>query len=355
MKPISNPEADAYSGVFDGWADETDVQPAGSGDEEDAPGSDGGLELALADLDGDADDEDDEDVIVIGDGEATSALASTDVSDTTADRDQRIANTEADVEHERVRDYLRTTGTAEAIADRLQDLAEEEVVSPARRGQVLDMRNVTRRFAGDTTMKDLYRRPEMEPNDDIAVCVSLDMSGSMGFDEKEAKAAVGAFLFAVQEHTNGVVAANAWHDRAKEAVVRLITAPREQFRWPHLDAVWPTGGTPTSAGVYEAGILLDQLHADEHLLIVVTDGTPTSTYTDKFGDEFESGVAETEAVVGEIRDRGHSVVGIGFGGANETNLEAMFGEDAGFEIELEELPERLTEAFEAHVTGGSLT
>lgn len=265
-----------------------------------------------------------------------------DWEDTPEQRDDRISSYSGECEHTRVRSRVRETGQAEEIQDELADIVTAEEDATAREGDVLDMRNVTRRLAGDTMVKDIYRRRQQRPGDDIAVGVSLDMSGSMTTDELDAKAAVGSFLHGVQQF-GGDVVANAWHYTGR---VKMITGPNEPFRWEHLDTVEPGGGTPTAIGVYEAGEMLRCLTADEHLLVVVTDGMPSSLSRPALNGETTDVLEEVRLTVAEIREHGIEVFGIGIGGAvNEGNLAAMFGDDAYVYTDLSRLAGELVDRY----------
>lgn len=263
------------------------------------------------------------------------------LSDTLAKRDERIDEYDRHADHETVREHVREVGLVEDLQERLDELAyeEHEVTSPE--GGVLDMRNTIRRLAGDTTVDDYHREWRWRPHDKIGVCVSLDMSGSMSGDELKAKSAVGAFLHVVQQ-AGGRVVANAWHTEPGGAKVEIVTGPKEPFRWAHLDTTRPRGYTPTGLGVWEAGLLLERVGMRDRLLIVVTDGQPTRRARD--GD-YENSVDEAVKTVEQLRNRGLTVVGFGFGRVNVTGLEEIFGADAGRYVTLDELPAALIEAY----------
>ncbi|AUV84704.1 hypothetical protein C2R22_24560 (plasmid) [Salinigranum rubrum] len=268
---------------------------------------------------------------------------SAELDDDLAARDERIEAYDRDAHHAAVREHLRQTGVADHVQEALADVATEERDTTDREGDVLDMRAITRRLAGDTTVRDYYRRRSEKPGGDLAVGVSLDMSGSMSGSELEAKAAVGAFLFAVQE-LGGDIVANAWHvnDGAK---VRILTAPFERFRWEHLDGVQPAGGDPIAAGMWECGVMLRQTHAREKLLVVITDGRPSVVSRDK--GAYDSAVEEARDTVSDLRARDLSVVGFGFGSASERNLESMFG-DQYHAVGLDGLADALVEEYADH-------
>lgn len=266
----------------------------------------------------------------------------TDWEDSVPKRDERIDEYDGDAGHEGVREFLREQGIAKQMQEAFDDLGTAERDSTSTRGDVLDMRNVIRRLSGDTTIDDYYRRREQTPADEIAVGVSLDMSGSMAEDEKQAKAAVGAFLDAVQAN-GGDVVANAWKAVGSTAECHLVTNPYEPFRWAHLDAITPGGSTPTGAGVWDAGMLLDATRLRDKLLLVVTDGSPTTMAR---GIDTSSSTDEAETTVQQLRDLGMTVVGFGFGPVNEETLGEIFGEDGYRAVDLPDLPDALVEVYE---------
>lgn len=317
----------------------TDDAEAGEPDEAgDVPDEDD-MVLGLEDLDIEADD-DDSDLGEIT--ESTEFEADTDWDDTPAARDERVAEYDGDADHETVRERLRETGIAEDVQDALEGLGtdEEDVTTPE--GELLDMRNVTRLLAGDTTIEDYYRRRVEKPADDLAVGVSVDMSGSMARDELDTKAAVGAFLFAV-EQLGGDVVANGWNDELSTAYAYMVTGPHEQFAWRHLDGIEPDGGTPTGYGIWDCGCMLERLHAETKLLFVITDGSPTTRARDD--REFDSSMDEAESTVTELRNRNMDVVGFGFGAVSESKLERMFGPEDSHYVDLEALPDALADEF----------
>lgn len=266
----------------------------------------------------------------------------------TRDRDERIDDYDSGAPHGEIRAHVRDRGLADDMREALQDLASEEHETTAAEGDLLDMRNAIRRIAGDTTVDEYYRRPTTYPSDDLAVGVSMDMSGSMGHTELEAKAAVGTFLFAVDQ-LGGTVVANAWQHQRDAVKIRMLTGPSERFQWRHLDGVEPGGGDPIARGMRYCGNLLKRTTASERLLFVVTDGKPgVESLTD---ESYSSPLDEADHVAEELRARGITVIGVGFGGVNEDNLETMFGEDWHVHVPLEDLAQTLADELLAELSG----
>lgn len=267
--------------------------------------------------------------------------------DEASDRDERVGDYGGDAPHLAVREYVRKQGVVDEIQDVLEDLGEVEENTTDREGELLDMRNVTRRLAGDTTVTDYYQRRKRRPGDDVAVGISLDMSGSMSSDEREAKAAIGAFLFAVQQGSGDVVA-NAWQYTNGTTHIRRLTYPTEPFRWEHLDAVEPGGADPISRGMLDCARMLKRMQAREKLLLVVTDGRPTvCSREDLDGDD---AVKEATQTVEEIRSQDVAVIGFGFGSVEEENLQDIFGEGNYHHVTVDDLADALTESYENQVS-----
>jgi Mg-chelatase subunit ChlD len=305
-------------------------------------------DLDLADalaVDEDLDPEEDLDAgTMVTHGEA--GFRESEWSDSPGQRDDRTTDYDGDAPHGAVRERLRESGLAEVIREDLREAAEEEEDTTGTEGDLLDMRNVTRRLAGDTTVEDYYRTRTTRPGDDIAVGVSVDMSGSMSGVELEAKAAVGAFLHAVQQF-GGDVVANAWHDPS-EVKVRLVTGPYEEFRWQHLDAVEPGGGDPIASGMLECAEMLDATRASEKLLVVITDGNPTIRSREDLRGDVSTVKAEAERTAEECRSRlDQTVIGVGVGmQISEDAMAEMFGAEYSQHCDFDELGDVLSDQFD---------
>ncbi|QZP37082.1 vWA domain-containing protein [Halobaculum magnesiiphilum] len=318
--------------------EESDEEP--EGDEE----SLGVGVLSTGDLDEeDEDDDSDPSEFLEGTWEDDPEDVDAEAVDTLDDRDKRVADYDGDAPNGEIRQYLRETGLATDVQEALAEIGTEEHDEPAPRGSVLDLKNVIRRVAGDTTVDELYRQRRERPGDDVAVGVSVDMSGSMSKAERDAKAAIGAFLFGVQQF-GGEVVANAWQGHGE---ISHITGSYERFEWRHLDTVSPGGADPIAKGMLECARLLERTRPQEQLLVVITDGKPTVTSRDD-GD-YSSAVDEAADTVTELRSRGLIVVGFGFGSVKPENLEAMFGADGYRHVDIEDLADGLVEFFAEQV------
>ncbi|RLM32628.1 hypothetical protein [Haloarcula sp. Atlit-120R] len=271
--------------------------------------------------------------------------------DTVGDRDERIDEYSGSCPHADIRQRLRESGIAERIQQELADLfrGSRTQVQPRQNlgrpdtdvvGGRPAMRQVVRRFAGDLRVRDVFERPSPGQDDDVAVGIVLDLSGSMGQDDAEAdaKAAAGAFLFAIEQFGGETVAVS--YPNLGSGVTCLMTGARERFRWEHLDAGQPSGGTPTSQAVADGAELLAECSADRYLLIVLTDGGAASPFA-------------TRTAVDNVRDRDRewAVVGFGYGGIQEDGLETQFGEAGYRAVEIEDLPTELVDVYREQHSG----
>lgn len=336
----------------------SDGSPAELGDElSDHSGSDDDVDedtvFDMTDLDDEFGDlsDDEEDDPDDDPAHGSSAIIGGSWSDTAPKRDERIAEYSGDASHEAVREFLRGRDVMEDLKREIQQLSVEEYDTTDTEGDLLDMRNVVRRLAGDTTVDDYYRARDTRESGKMAVGVSVDFSGSMAHVEKEVKAAVGAFLFAVQE-AGGDVVANAWQAEGGQRV-RLITGPGEEFAWRHLNTSEPGGSDPLAQGAWECAEMLEHCDAEDKLLIVITDGQPT--VISRKHDEFSDAVAESSDTVDELRER-FPVVGFGFGDISEENLEDIFGDedldddgDGYRHVEIDDLDDALVDVYREQV------
>ncbi|MCL9818333.1 hypothetical protein [Natronocalculus amylovorans] len=325
--------------------------------EDESTDDDLGLELLLADAGDRSNDDEEIDESELNDSgvggwEDSDRHVDVPWNDSLDERDDRIDNYRGDAPHRDVRLYLRESGLIDDIKSELNSIGQGEEDMTDEDGSVLDMRNVTRLLAGDTTVKDYYRRRNPTPRGDLAVGISIDMSGSMSSCELDAKAAVGGFLFAVQEN-GGAVVANAWRGSSSQTEIELLTGPHEPFRWSHLDATEPGGQDPIARGMFECGQMLAQTRPREKLLLVITDGKPN--VQSRTQGVYDSVIDEAQATVDELRSMGLMVVGLGFGNARESNLVSIFGREFTYIVSLEDLAVEFVQCYEEHNQPNLLT
>ena len=266
------------------------------------------------------------------------------------DRDDRIADYAGNAPVSDIQERVRETRIDDDVYSTFLDEFSEERRRPDPEPGTLNLRQVNRMVCGDTTV-DPYDEWHQVGGGDVAVGVSLDMSGSMGKYEVDAKAAVGAFLHAV-ELFGGDIVANAWQGRGRPKCY-LMTGPDERFRWPQLNVTKPSSADPIAAGMLHCAGLLDRLTADTKLLLVVHDGKPTVLSR----PDLDESTAPDEAreTVDELRDEGYTVIGVGFGRVNEGNLAKMFGTDGYVHTRLEDLADALVETYSSQINTGHPT
>ena len=276
----------------------------------------------------------------------------TDIGAAQFERDTEITafNEERYDHHARVRDHLRTTGLAEQIESAFRKIATRDTEFAARSGKKVNLRNATRRFAGDTTVTDLYTRRRKAETGDRCVGVATDMSGSMnGFNAKVALGALAVATSAIGDD----FCANGFR---KNGLTPLITRANEKFEWRHLDGVRAGGSTPTADGVMNAIDLIEESSKPEKLMIVVTDGKPNVNMSEKNRDGHTGvsygTVGSANWAVEYARSRGIAVVGLGIGRVSEHKMAQVFGDDGFVMGEMDTLADDLLEAYTAQLEFG---
>lgn len=258
-------------------------------------------------------------------GKATTRLA-----DRRSARNARAENYSGGAPASDIRDALRSGGTAIQVVHEFRRLVAEEIRVTDRVGERPDIPNVMRFLAGDDTVfGDLWSRSERRDTGDRVVGIALDMSGSMKNAETEAKAAVGALALAASAVDDDIVITAFPQGKRQSA---LITGPYESWRWQHLDATRPNGGTPMLPAVRDVARLMRPLQGRERVVFVITDGRPSKS----------EDVAE---LVEDLRVAGTAVVGFGFGRVSESTLEELFGRDGYRHVDVDELPHALVAAY----------
>jgi len=252
------------------------------------------------------------------------------LADRRAARDSRADNYSREDPAADIRDRLRSTGTAAAMVREFKRLVAEEVQIRDDIGQRPDIQNVIRMLTGDVAVTDeLWQRTEKVDSGDRAVGIALDMSGSLGSSEGDAKAAVGALALAAKSVDDAIVAVAFPQGRRESA---LLTGPYERWDWNHLNACHPSGGTPMQPALEDLDRLMRPLSGRDKIMFVITDGRPANPER----------VADT---VDALRLHGTAVVGFGFGRVAEHILADIFGEDGYRHADVEDLPRELIGAY----------
>lgn len=280
-----------------------------------------GLEVLEDDLSGEVSDTG---------GKHSGGKANSRLADRRSARDARAENYSRDAPASDVRDELRAGGTAAEVVREFRRLVAEEIRVTDRVGERLDVRNVIRMLAGDETVfDDLWSRSEQVEPGDRVLGVTFDMSGSMKSAERPAKAAVGALALAATAVDDDVVVTSFPQGSRKSA---LVTGPYESWRWQHLDATYPGGGTPMRQALRDTTRLMRPLHGRERVLFAITDGMPSRP-------------EKCAELVDDLRTYGTAVVGFGFGNVKEHTLEEIFGRDGYRHVDVDELPRALVGAY----------
>jgi hypothetical protein len=233
------------------------------------------------------------------------------------DRNYR-ANGHSDTEARDLQRYARRGGLIDAIKKEFQDLRSKPSARPSRSGARAHKGNIVRHASGNKSIRKLSKRRTVSDFGGRAVSFALDGSGSMDEEDteseytrlEEAKIALGALGEAISEMGDTVMG-SCFDDLYNPT---LVTAPDEDFSWRHLDGVDSTlGSTPMASGIDDAAGLLDGVNEPERALFVLCDGEP-------------SDLRATKEAIEDARNDGIDVIGIGFGGVNEYDMECMFGE-----------------------------
>jgi len=252
------------------------------------------------------------------------------LADRRAARDNRADNYHRGSPASDIRDRLQSSGTAAAMVREFKRLVAEEVQVRDDIGQRPDVQNVIRMLAGDVAISDeLWQRTDTADTGDRVVGIALDMSGSLGSSEGDAKAAVGALALAAKSVEDPIVAVAFPQGRRESA---LLTGPYERWDWHHLNAADPGGGTPMRPALEDLDRLMKPLSGRGKIMFVITDGRPANP----------EGVAD---VVDALRLHGTAVVGFGFGRVAEHILADIFGQDGYRHADVEDLPRELIGAY----------
>lgn len=220
---------------------------------------------------------------------------------------KRHATTEASV----LRGVQAASGLRQSMHGLLQGMQQVRRTHKET-GRVLDTRRLTSALLGENK---LFRHKSKAVEFNSAFTVLLDSSSSLGSDIVEAEAAVVSLLFAL----DGIkgVSTSAYHfPHASTNNVGLLKAREQSFR-AAVNAkqfgISASGCTPLEQALWPAFSDLLNARADRHVMVVVTDGKP-----DNSGPVIQ--------MVKDAKKEGVTVIGIGFGGANESVMTSLFGD-----------------------------
>jgi nitric oxide reductase activation protein len=230
-----------------------------------------------------------------------------------------------------------------------REITTRDMPVPSRVGNELNMDNVIQRAAGDRSRERLYDRSQTIARGGRIVAVSADMSGSM------AEAKVKLALAAIAEAANMVgddFLATCWRKtstqrggyevKRESTGIGVVCEHQESFEWSQLDVFDTGGGTPTADGVDITGQLIEDVHAREKLLMVITDGKPNSAYGDKGTSLTGSPVEDAREIVRKVRSKNIKVIGLFVGGSPEdTAMADVFGADGYVVASMDDMAEAL--------------
>jgi len=263
----------------------------------------------------------------------------TDITRRKRERDKRIDRGVAKTPSDELRKRAEQSGAIEELKQGLRDLVTRPAPQPDTVGPQIDPYNVTRRAAGDRTVRELFEEYVQTETGDRCVGLATDISGSMRGDIEELKIAGGVFAEATEIIGDQFV----WeaftdqysdtHTPTEERLdLRIVTAPDEQFQWGHVDSFRAKNNEPTAAAIRDCRMLMEQTETREYVMIVITDG---ATLIEEDGTHYRSRdssgrgapIDQTRRAVRECRQAGFDVIGLGIGGMDDEKMAEQFGED----------------------------
>ena len=234
----------------------------------------------------------------------------------------------ADARPEMVPGLLAAVGrSSRLLSSRLQTALEAQSICEITHdaiGTDVDVERITHIFQGKT---DVFRDEEDEPEVNSAVQILIDSSGSMLDDIDTANQAAAAAALAIDRIADCSVSVAAYP--AKDSVLEVCSDFGESVRrtLPRFGVV-ASGGTPTAEAMHLCALRLATRHEQRKLLIVITDGQPSS-------------VPATESAIKMLRNAGVEVVGIGIGGQGSAAVGRLFAPSAVGIDTVDDLPTEL--------------
>lgn len=246
------------------------------------------------------------------------------------------------------------------IIEVLEDLGEQDdkkrTVNRAK-GKKVDVNKVVRRKAGDKSETKIFEKEieEEQENEDTAVGITLDASGSMdGGGMKQGLTAIGALGKATKELDQDFTATTFWSaegDPDTDTVptgTTTLTEVGDDFSMDDLDEAKVRFLDPLALGVENTVEDLRNSNAENKLLFVVTDGDPTvlKDGSNAAGGTDEEIVEECRKEVEKHRADDFDIIGVAVGKSpSEDTMSDIFGVDEWFRFEQENLAEKLLTVF----------
>ncbi|AGM11846.1 hypothetical protein M201_gp80 [Haloarcula californiae tailed virus 2] len=262
---------------------------------------------------------------------------------------------------EKIRELLRSDGTAEDIVEAFKKFKTQDRWLPDTRGERLNTRNATRRLAGDYSEDRVYDRKLKAEVGDRCVGVAMDLSGSMkGVNNlRKPKMALGALHLATKTIGDDLLATgyktyeNHPQKGDYEPVLDLITGPQEGFDWEHLDAAKAGMYTPTADGVMYTLDLLKKSHRREKVMVVITDGKANIPLGGGTSTSSSAGKRDAKKAVNTARQEGVKVLGMAVGRIGEAYMDEVFGAGKWVETGSDTLTQDLVSLYKSEMrTGG---
>ncbi|HEK1310097.1 TPA: VWA domain-containing protein [Pseudomonas aeruginosa] len=184
-----------------------------------------------------------------------------------------------------------------------------------RQGKRIDTGRIAMMKGGETRV---FRSKSRAERQSASIQVLLDKSGSMKSAIDQAEAAVYAVLSALEGLPLVTTGAMSFPNRASDGVERcaLIKSPKERLIRAVSEGgfgAMSEGGTPLAQALWPAAVEVLRAKGEKKILFVITDGEPNSG-TARAAKEF----------IQRCEVSGIEVIGLGFGGANELILKALF-------------------------------
>jgi Mg-chelatase subunit ChlD len=261
---------------------------------------------------------------------------------------------------EKIRELLRSDGTAEDIVAAFKEFKTQDRWLPDTRGERLHTRNAVRRLAGDYSEDRVYDRKLKAEVGDRCVGVAVDLSGSMsGINNlRKPKLALGALHLATKTIGDDLLATgfktykNHPQVEEYEPVLDLITGPQEGFDWGHLDGAKAGLYTPTADGIMYTLDLLKRSHRREKVLVVVTDGKGNIPLGGSTATNSTKGRADAKRAVNTARQEGVKVLGMAVGNVGEQYMDEVLGAGKWVQTGSDTLTQDLVELYRSEMRTG---
>jgi len=201
-------------------------------------------------------------------------------------------------------------------------------------GRFINIKNYIRYVSGDVNVQDrLFYELKVVDVGNRAVLLVIDQSGSMQGKKLElVKLATHILATAVTELGDNLAIFGFRGSSVGGCEVIPILFWNERYREEYLSILYAVGSTPLREALLKAKEWIDEITAREKLIVVLTDGEPTTSTTH-----------EVREVVEEIMREGVVVIGLGIGTKiKPKQLRECFGEGNFVWVpDLEELPREL--------------